>query len=441
MKDIFNNIDNSLILYWENHSLKKDDFYCRSCGNLMLDINQIYNLKYDLVKNDFYYETISCKFKKVSKRYGFIENEINRWLVKGRTLSGKTYFRHLCWDCFFKQLRENVDIQRRARKGKWYAKLATGKNIIPAASMSPSLAVFKLLFDITDEELGKERIKFATATLESKIMRFGKDEGTRKWKEYCARQSYTCSKEYMMKEKGMTEEEWNQFNANRASTKENFIKRYGENEGTRRWNNYCAYESYAGSSLMWFINKYGEEEGKQKYNEICLKKESSKSYSYVSQTLFKSIDEKLGDFAIKSRWEQKNHEYEIIAPSDIFFIKNHIDEINNIDITVGMNLIPIFEKENIKMIKMRPDYLLNKHIIEFNGDFWHANPSIYKPEEVLERFNKTYDIAKDIWERDKHRLSILESLGFKVLVVWESEYAEDPDSVVDKCIKFLSDEF
>ena len=337
-------------------------------------------------------------------------------------------------------MRATVDIERYARKGKWYAKIVNGNNVIPASSTSPSKEVFSILFNITDEELEKERLKFATGTLESKIMRYGVEEGTRRWNEYRKRQAYTCSKEYMMKEKGMSENEWRAFNANRASTKENFIKRYGEEDGIRRWNNYCAYESYAGSSLMWFIDKYGNEIGKQKYNEISAKKEKSKAYSYISQDLFKAIDEKLGDYAATSRWEQKNHEYEIIAPFDVKCIESHIDAISTVDASIGMNLIDIVKDKDIKMVKIRPDYVLGKHIIEFNGDFWHANPKIYNENDILNRFNKTYDIAKDVWERDKHRLSIFKALNFKVHIVWESDYESDHEKVVDECVKFLRDE-
>ena len=247
MKNTFNRLHSSLIQYWEQFGLSESSFYCKSCNKMMLDLDQLANVGHD--DKGFYVVNNN------RKRHSFTENEINRWLVKGRTLSGKTFFRHCCWDCFFKQLRATVDIERYARKGKWYAKIVNGNNVIPASSTSPSKEVFLILFDITDEELEKERLKFATGTLESKIMRYGVEEGTRRWNEYRKRQAYTCSKEYMMKEKGMSEDEWKAFNANRASTKENFIKRYGKEDGIRRWNNYCAYESYAGSSLMWFIDK------------------------------------------------------------------------------------------------------------------------------------------------------------------------------------------
>ena len=406
----------------------------------MLDLNQIYDLGHDI--NGFYYNTAS----RIGKRYGFSENEHNRWLVKGRTLSGKTFFRHLCWDCFFKELRNTVDINRKARKGKWYAKLVNDNNVIPCASMSPSKEVFSLLFDITDEELEKERLKFATGTLESKIMRYGIEEGTRRWNEYRKRQAYTCSKEYMMNEKGMTKDEWKAYNANRASTKENFIKRYGIEEGIRRWDSYCAHESYAGSSLMWFINKLGKEAGTAEYARVCSEKTNLKSYSKISQKLFKEIDDALGDFALTSRWETKNYEYEIRVPSENKYISMiPTNVLSSALSSYGFDLQPIIydilEDKNkanqLAFMKFRPDYFLNGKIIEFNGDFWHANPKIYNENDQLSMFGHEHNIAKNIWKRDAERIERFKLCGFKVHIVWESDYASDPEHVLEECVKFL----
>ena len=155
---------------------------------------------------------------------------------------------------------------------------------------------------------------------------------------------------------------------------------------------------------------------------MCTKKEKLKSYSYVSQELFKAIDEQLGDVAISSKWETKNHEYEIIVPDDISYIKSYANTVLNDNTNIGINLIDEFNDKDVKIIKLRPDYMLQNHIIEFNGDFWHANPKMYNATDVLNRFNKTYDIAEDIWKRDAHRLKIFEALGFNVHIVWESDY-------------------
>jgi len=58
--------------------------------------------------------------------------------------------------------------------------------------------------------------------------------------------------------------------------------------------------------------------------------------------------------------------------------------------------------------------------IEFNGDYWHANPKKYKAKDVL--YNKF--IAEDIWKKDKIKLNLIRSFGFDVIIVWESEVTD-----------------
>lgn len=396
-EEIFSKVDSSIVEYWKSLGLTENDFYCRDCGNLIIDLDEIKYLKTCITKYRKFFTT-NGHIKK------YIESDHNRWAIIGRTLTGKIYHRKICWECFFKKLRATTDIARKARKSCWYKKLNQGINAVPTASTSPS-GYFKLLFDISDEDLNKERSKFDTASIESFIRRFGEEEGTKKFEEYKKRQAYTCSKEYMAKTRGWTEEQWNEFNQSRASTKDNFIRRYGKEAGEKKWNEYCAYEAYAGSSLTYFINVYGEKLGKLKYKEICDKKNFRfKPYSEPSQQLFELIDNKLGDIAKNSLWAKKSHEFET-------FITN----ING-----------------VKKI-IRVDYYLNGKIIEFNGDYWHANPDFYLDDEIVCKNMK----ATEIHKRDQHRYNELEKLGFKVKVVWENDFNYKQDEVVNECCEFL----
>jgi hypothetical protein len=51
-----------------------------------------------------------------------------------------------------------------------------------------------------------------------------------------------------------------------------------------------------------------------------------------------------------------------------------------------------------------------KKIIEYFGDFWHANPTKYKENDII-KFPGSKVIAKDIWNQDDIRLSNIRSLG------------------------------
>lgn len=66
--------------------------------------------------------------------------------------------------------------------------------------------------------------------------------------------------------------------------------------------------------------------------------------------------------------------------------------------------------------KINNSYLL----IDVNSDFWHANPSIYKENDKLNfPFGKIK--AKIIWNRDKYKLEISESYGYKLIYIWEQD--------------------
>ena len=71
-------------------------------------------------------------------------------------------------------------------------------------------------------------------------------------------------------------------------------------------------------------------------------------------------------------------------------------------------------------------------IIEFYGDYWHANPAKFSSDAKI----KT-NIAKDIWQKDKTRLTDITSYGYQVLVIWESETKKDLTETINRCLHFL----
>jgi G:T-mismatch repair DNA endonuclease (very short patch repair protein) len=70
-----------------------------------------------------------------------------------------------------------------------------------------------------------------------------------------------------------------------------------------------------------------------------------------------------------------------------------------------------------------PDFKIEekKLIIECYGSFWHADPKLYLPEDMP----LAGVTAKIIWEKDSERVSNLQSLGYNVFVIWESDIHKD----------------
>lgn len=65
-------------------------------------------------------------------------------------------------------------------------------------------------------------------------------------------------------------------------------------------------------------------------------------------------------------------------------------------------------------------HLDKKIIIEVNGDYVHANPKIYKSDDIIRLYGSSYT-AEEKWDSDYHRLQMLESMGYVCLVIWESD--------------------
>ena len=77
---------------------------------------------------------------------------------------------------------------------------------------------------------------------------------------------------------------------------------------------------------------------------------------------------------------------------------------------------------------------MNNKLIEFNGDYWHANPLFYGPMSFIKAKNKK---AKDIWEYDNIKINTAKYQGYDVLVIWENEYKTNKEETINKCIDFL----
>ena len=83
------------------------------------------------------------------------------------------------------------------------------------------------------------------------------------------------------------------------------------------------------------------------------------------------------------------------------------------------------------------DISFDKKIIEYNGDLWHANPKKYKCSDIPS-FPNNKLTAEEIWNRDKRKINIAYDYGYKVLVVWESDYKKNKLNIINQCINFLT---
>lgn len=429
-------IDKKLIEYWQENNLTESDFYCKECGKPLFDFSILEKIEFGgILRKDS--SVPYLKYRNSKQRY--IESEQERWAIIGRFLSGKHYQRKICWDCFFKLLPNLILEKQDEIKNKWMQKMRRNElNKIPVSWQSPGF-YFTLIFDISEEDLKKEMDKFVTASPEFFKRKFGDNwkEEFEKYRKVQAKAGNTL--EYFIEKYGKIEgkKKYEEVCANKGVTLKNCVRKYGEKYGKETFERYCKLQESAGNKLEYFIEKYGEEEGTKIYKDVCSKKaitlenmirihgeekgkeaykqwlsrnvERSPSFSYSkeSQKLFTTLDECSDELKEKSKWETKN----------------------------GEQIVIIESQEGIKSYRL--DFLYKNKVIEFNGDYWHANPLFYNKEDII-----SWPIVKkikveEIWNKDKERYDNLRKKGYDVHIVWEHDYLINKRNTIKKCLEFL----
>lgn len=93
------------------------------------------------------------------------------------------------------------------------------------------------------------------------------------------------------------------------------------------------------------------------------------------------------------------------------------------------------EKGQLRLDNNFYDFCFQNKIIEFNGDFWHANPEKYNKDFINPFSKKT---AFEVWKRDEHRIAIAKLNGYDVKIIWESHYKQNKNKILQECIEWLN---
>lgn len=167
--------------------------------------------------------------------------------------------------------------------------------------------------------------------------------------------------------------------------------------------------------LDFLIKKYGEEEGYKRWKD---RNNKWKLKMFCSERGLKTGRSKIAD-------ELFNNIY------------NRLDIEDESDIMTGDNEMSIqVNDKNGDLHIFRYDFTIKSknRIIEFNGDYWHCNPLKYN-EDYTHPIRK--QTAAYVWQWDDYKKRIANKFGYEVKVVWEKEYNDDPEGVVNSCMEFL----
>lgn len=74
-------------------------------------------------------------------------------------------------------------------------------------------------------------------------------------------------------------------------------------------------------------------------------------------------------------------------------------------------------------------------VVEFNGDMYHCNPRIWKPDE----YNKVIKMtASEKWEKDRNRYYKLKKFGYSTFVVWEDDWALKREIIKKRLVDYIN---
>lgn len=328
---------------------------------------------------------------------------INKSFLSSKNLFDKKYYLSVCEDCLLEKFPEYENFN----KSRVFNKL--GKITIYA-------------YDIPIDIAEKWKKENYSLTKDNLIKKYGNEEGLLRWDKYCDLQSKSNSFEYKKDKYGWDEEKFNDFNKSRSITLDNLIKKYGKEEGLLKWKKYIDKQILTKSKEYFvslygiekweelnkkkilnvenFIKKYGREEGLIRFQDF-LEKRICLPASKSSQKYFKEIDSLLNGEYTTYYSDKNGKEFaKLLSNGRYVYLDFYIKELN-----------------------------LN---IEFNGNLFHANPKMFKEND---KPNFLMDLtSKEIWKKDKEKLDLLKKdYGITTIVVWENELP-NPKEIV-KIIK------
>lgn len=285
----------------------------------------------------------------------------------------------------------------------------------------------------TPESLDLERkvsiLRELSHNRQSKIFfttQYGERLGEIKFKELQDLQALTNSKEY----KGMTDEEFKQYNNSRAITLKNMIKKYGEEGGTRVFNEYREKQRYKKSKQR-YIDEFGEEQGLKIFSDISKKK---------AQNL-ENFQRKYGEEEGLKRFKKyiEGHRKVFSDMASNLFAK--IESLINTD---KITFLYLPKTSEFFLEKDGKNYLYDfcipelKFIIEFNGDVFHGNPQLFNESDHPNPFNRALT-AKQMWLNDKEKIDLAKSMGYDVMTIWESDYRNDLEAILTNIAKTVNE--
>lgn len=163
------------------------------------------------------------------------------------------------------------------------------------------------------------------------------------------------------------------------------------------------------------IERFGEQEG---YNKWAARQEKWQN-------------------TMNSKSDEEKSEINRKRISKVSLTSNKEKELKNLILELGIELDE--KQKRLKRDSSRSYYYdisIRNKIIEFNGTFYHADPRFYQKDDLI--FKKSNITAESIWKNDEEKKRIAESHGYEFLVVWEHDFINRKEEILEECKNFLT---
>lgn len=247
---------------------------------------------------------------------------------------------------------------------------------------------------------------------------YGAKEGKKRWNKYRERQAETNTFEYKKEKYGWSKEEFDDYNKSRSMTLNHCIERHGEENGLKLWHDYCERQAYT-NTLEYFIEREGsKEKGLEVFLNYNQEKARSQDPNWIMEKYNVTFNEALEILA-------NRRTSSFISEGEKYFV-DELEEILGDQIKYTYKTRQFCVWSNELKAPLFYDIVCSKRMkaIEYNGDYWHANPNLYEADYYVKKVKKS---AKEIWERDQIKLNCLLERGFEVKVVWESDFLKNEE--------------
>jgi len=280
-----------------------------------------------------------------------------------------------------------------------------------------SVVTKEILIEKYGEEAAVILLKSRGQSLKNYINRWGEQNGTQKWNEYNKKRIDTFKQGRKIGKYASRDLTW-------------FQKKYGINKGYEVWDAKRKAQAFK-VSTKGYIEKYGEEIGRAKIKE---------SKSRGEEYYVKKYDEEIGrkkfiDYCRKVSAAKTNSvsKWSIDCCEEIKKTIKDLKYYGINEITIGLTKL---QEQKIGQKIMRPDLFYKGKIIEFQGDLFHGNPSLFENTDCPHPYNKLTQL--ELRNIDQKKIEFYNSKGWEVLEIWENDYKLNKKEIINQCIQFLT---